>query len=107
MTEVYYAAESPIEAESNIFSGSTYEHATLYVPEAAVEKCSRIDPWKNFKSIETYVPSSVRYVNLDSDQPVMLYNLNGAYMGGDAGQLAPGLYIERHGNNTRKIVVNE
>lgn len=108
LKEVYYASESPIEAERDIFSSITYDWATLYVPEAAVEKCETIDPWKRFKKIEAYAPTGIKDANADGHtiQPVMIYNLNGVFMGSDTDILSPGLYIERRGDSSRKILID-
>lgn len=108
LKDVYYASEAPLEAGRDIFPSLTYDWATLYVPEAAVEKCRAIDPWKRFWKIEAYDPTGIKDANADGDtaQPVMIYNLNGVFMGGDAGILTPGVYIERRGDSSRKILID-
>lgn len=67
LTSVYYNAEDPIEASSDVFGVDAYEKAILYVPAAAVEKCKLIDPWKNFKSIVAYDFTGINDVAADID----------------------------------------
>lgn len=114
LNSVYYAAENPkqfIEEEySEFFSESTYENATLYVPENAVSKCKNIEPWKNFKSIKAYDFAGVDEILVDADtdanMPYEVYNLNGIKIADSTDNIAPGIYIVRQGSKIKKIVVN-
>ncbi|MDE6286818.1 MAG: leucine-rich repeat domain-containing protein [Muribaculaceae bacterium] len=97
LKEVYYEAEDPIDASSSAFSDETYSNATLYVPEAAVEKCRTIDPWRRFATI---TPSAgINDVEIDSiNMPASVYNLQGVRLKRDATQadidaLPAGIYI--------------
>ena len=57
LTSIYYNVEEPIKANSNVFQcadDAIYENATLYVPEATVEKCRAIEPWSMFKNISAH-----------------------------------------------------
>ena len=62
LTSVYYNCEDPMEVNDNSIFDYTDEHATLYVPASAVEKCRLISPWKEFKNILAYDFSGVEYV---------------------------------------------
>ncbi|MDE6286820.1 MAG: leucine-rich repeat domain-containing protein [Muribaculaceae bacterium] len=97
LKEVYYKAEDPKEGDSFAFSEETYWNAILYVPEAAVEKCRTIDPWKQFATIKPR--AGINDVMADSsDAPACVYNLQGVLFKHDATQsdidaLPAGLYI--------------
>lgn len=78
------------------------------MPKTAVEKCRAFDPWKRFRKIEAYDPTGIEDANADGDttRPVIIYNLNGVLMGDYPGGLTPGIYIERRGDRSRKILIN-
>ena len=107
LTSVIYAAKTPVSSRDNVFSGSTYEEATLYVLEEAVERCKEIDPWRNFKNIKAYDPAGIEEVTADIDisLPVEVYNLSGVKVAGSTDALPSGIYILRQGSATKKIVV--
>ncbi|MDE6692076.1 MAG: leucine-rich repeat domain-containing protein [Muribaculaceae bacterium] len=115
LTEIYYAAEDPIAASTDVFGANwndtetsdIYRQTTLYVQETALDKCLATEPWKWFGTIKTYDPAGIKDVNTDSeaDSPVSFYHLNGVYAGGDEGMLTPGIYIKLQGKNTTKVIV--
>ena len=51
LTDVYCYAENVPFTESNPFSGSYIEYATLHVPAASVEQYKATAPWSNFGAI--------------------------------------------------------
>lgn len=106
LTSVYYAATDPIFADSSCFFYS-YQTATLYVPEVAVEKCKAIVPWRTFSKIEAYEFLGIEDISADfnSEQLYEVYNFNGVKVGDNTEALAPGIYIVRQGVTTKKIVV--
>lgn len=54
LSSVYYETDIPIDSSPDVFSESTYEHATLFVPLKSVERCRQIHPWCNFKKIRSH-----------------------------------------------------
>ena len=107
LTSVYYGADKPINADANIFSEETYDKATLYMSEDGVVFSSVIDPWKNFKKVETYDPAGIDDVIADFNEnaPYEIYNINGVKAGDNINALVPGLYIIRQGKTVKKIAV--
>lgn len=112
LTEINYAADVPIEGSSDIFASfnseeDTYQRATLYVKEGALERAQKIDPWKNFSNIQTKKFSGVdsAVAGFDESLPVSVFGLNGVYVGDNVDSLAPGIYIVRQGSSVRKITV--
>lgn len=88
-----------------------YEDCILYVPEGSLESYQTTAPWSGFRHIVEEPVASVGTViaGAVSDVPRQIYDLAGnlrATVSGDAEPgLAPGLYIERCGSTSRKIVV--
>lgn len=72
-----------------------------------MEKCHTIAPWKNFSNIEAFEFSGIDEVsaNFDSEVPYDVYSLNGVRLGNTTVNLAPGIYIIRHGDRINKIAV--
>ncbi|MDE7189899.1 MAG: leucine-rich repeat domain-containing protein, partial [Muribaculaceae bacterium] len=108
LISVYYAADDPIEALSSVFDYTTYTNGTLYVPEAAIEKCKQIYPWLRFSNIQSLDFNRVDDATADLEEtlPVYIYDLNGIMVGNDTKSLPSGVYIVRHGNKAKKISVN-
>ena len=63
LTSVYYDCEEPIESINEQIFLYSLDKATLYVPEAAVEKSKLINPWKDFNNIVAHDFSEVKSVN--------------------------------------------
>ncbi|MDE5811112.1 MAG: leucine-rich repeat domain-containing protein [Muribaculaceae bacterium] len=106
LTKVYYDTTEPVKASSNCFS--SYGIATLYVPDTAIEKCKRINPWKNFAKIEAHdftVVEEIENDAIDCEKPVKVYNLNGMKISDSIEGLKAGVYIVRQGASTSKVVV--
>ena len=57
LTEVFYNASEPATVNRDCFYGCY--HATLFVPEEAIDKYREISPWKNFNKIGRYHPALV------------------------------------------------
>ncbi len=51
---VYYGAEQPIAGNAMIFSDETYEKATLYLSEQGAKAAATIEPWRNFRKVESH-----------------------------------------------------
>ena len=74
---VYSFAETPVACEENIFTSSTYNYATLYIPHGTEVAYSQTSPWNKFKiksistSVENVVPD-----NQTSDK-VCIYTIDG------------------------------
>ena len=62
ISSVYYNCDNPIEIYDYVIF-SCQDNATLYVPEAAVDKCKITSPWKDFKSIEAFDFTGVESVS--------------------------------------------
>lgn len=110
LKSVYYNSEDPIEADSDVFRcilNQTYDNANLYVPEAAIEKCRKIDPWKNFHNIQTYDFSGIKIISSDVDEstPINIYWFNGIKKAESLDNLTPGIYIIKQGTKMKKIVI--
>ena len=105
---MYYAADDPIEVLSSVFDYTTYTNGTLYVPEAAIEKCKQIYPWLRFSNIQSLDFNRVDDATADLEEtlPVYIHDLNGIMVGNDIKSLPSGVYIVRHGNKAKKISVN-
>ncbi|MDE6409511.1 MAG: leucine-rich repeat protein [Muribaculaceae bacterium] len=111
LKSVYYSAKEPISASGGVFwsnNDQIYEHATLYVPEEAIEKCRQIDPWRNFRNIQAYdFATGIVEIedDINSDEPYEVYNLNGMKISSSMENLTPGLYIVTQGAVVKKINV--
>lgn len=101
LISIYYETNDPIDGNSDIFSDYS---PTLYVPQAAIEKCRQIDPWKNFQKIievdenEEPVYKDYLYVvgtlnNWDLDD--LTYSLNKD----DDGSYHGSIYFEKAANH--------
>lgn len=91
-----------------VFDYTTYTNGTLYVPEAAIEKCKQIYPWLRFSNIQSLDFNRIDDATADFEEtlPVYIYDLNGIMVGNDTKSLPSGVYIVRHGNKAKKISVN-
>lgn len=89
-----------------------YDDCVLYVPEGSLEAYSSTAPWSNFKHILEETQASVDVVpvaGFESAAPRRIYDLSGnlraTLSSGEIPELAPGLYIERCGSVSKKVVV--
>jgi hypothetical protein len=51
LTDVYCYAEKVPWTESDVFSGSLIEYATLHVPAASINDYKAVEPWKKFQAV--------------------------------------------------------
>lgn len=111
LTAVYYDTESPVESTKNIFSDATYENATLYVPESALDTFEATTPWMYFQKIQGHDFSGIEGIttdngaDIDYNSPYEVYDLNGRLAGRDIETVAPGMYILRQGKTVKKVVI--
>ena len=108
LRSVYYNSEDPIEINEWTIFGDNIDEATLYVPESAVEKCLKIEPWINFKNIQAYDFSGVETISEEDliiEDPYEVYKTNGIRIGNHVNDLAPGIYIICKNNKRKKIFV--
>ena len=52
LTEIISKIENPLAIDTNTFSDSTYNNATLYVPKGTIEKYKAQEGWKKFVNIK-------------------------------------------------------
>ncbi|MDE6291383.1 MAG: leucine-rich repeat protein, partial [Muribaculaceae bacterium] len=89
----------------SLFYGSVYRTATLRMPEKGLEKAKLIWPWCEFSNMEVSEPDAVEAISDCNDTPVEVYTLSGIRVDSAVGSLAPGCYIVRKGNESRKILI--
>ena len=104
---VTYLAHQPIQGDFYIFPSGTYENGTLYMSEAGVAASKDIIPWKNFKNIQIFDPSSIEEIidDFNENAPYEVFNLNGVKMADTTDNLPAGIYILRQNNTVKKIAV--
>lgn len=91
--------------DMQIFNPESYETATLYVPEASIEKIKKTAPWCYFKDIRTDGCTGIENVDAGSGEPVEIYNLGGVKVCSDVKNLSPGIYIRKQGKERTKIAI--
>ena len=102
LTDVYCYAESVPTTNSNAFSGSPVENATLHVPSSAVDAYKAADVWKDFKEIIALTdddpkPTGIDKIVITENNNGVFYDLNGRRIENPS----KGIYIR----NGKKIVV--
>ena len=102
---VLYDTTEPINCDKNIFSDAVYQNATLSVAKGGLDKAYETEPWMYFVNIEESNTSGVDDIEVDGNEAVEVYNLNGIKVGESTAGLAKGLYIVKQGSETRKIIV--
>ena len=123
LKEVYCKMETPVETEAT-FRDDVYMNAVLYVPEGCKEAYEKVDPWRNFWTIEEFDPTGIssvivnggQFVTVDGGtikvdnadgQTVNVYTVGGqcVYSGTDStiSNLAKGVYVVKSGDNVAKI----
>lgn len=95
------AIEPPVVYNESVFSPFV-ANCTLYVPIGTVEAYKAAPGWKNFENIKEDTSGVDGITNDDDDVPPVYYNLNGVRV---SGNLAPGIYIERRGHKSTKILI--
>ena len=100
ITEVHCNATTPPEMTDDAFTSTTYENATLYVPDDAIEAYAAAEGWRNFKTVLGGVGATTI-----ADAPISdVYTIQGVRLGADITNLAPGIYIVRRGSKVEKII---
>ncbi|MDE6655176.1 MAG: leucine-rich repeat domain-containing protein [Muribaculaceae bacterium] len=109
LSEIYCAGEKPAWTYGNMspFAYQTFEEAVLYVPEGFLDIYRSNSVWGCFSDIREFVPTGISDVegDVNSEQPVMIYDMSGVNVGGDVESLRPGIYIIRQGETAKKIIV--
>ena len=98
LIEVISKIENPCNIAKDIFSNNTFNNATLYVPEGAMNMYKVSEGWKRFAYIEEGMPSGIEQPlsktrqikiedglltiqNIKNGTPVSVYNANGTFVG--------------------------
>lgn len=107
LIDVYYLTDRPIEESTEIFSYSTYNNATLWVPEGAVFNYQNTNPWNSFSTIKEFDNSNVNEVmeDVNPSVPYEVYTMEGVKIENNEYGQAPGIYIIRQGDIIKKIAV--
>lgn len=109
ISEVYYKAENPVEVTEELFDESTYETATLFVKEEAIDKIKNTTPWNKFSDIRAFDFSGINetQAEINLSEKVEIYDLSGRLVSGSTDSLEHGIYIIRRGQNSRKVVIGD
>lgn len=86
--------------DANIFSTTTYENATAYVPNGTRGAYMAKD-WFKFTDHNTTGVGNIAADNTAA--PAEYFTIQGRQVGGEA--LTPGIYIKRQGDTTTKIII--
>lgn len=95
-----YGNPTATGATANIFSESTYENATAYVPNGTRAAYMAKD-WFKFTDHNTTGVGNIATDNTAA--PAELFTIQGRHVSGEA--LTPGIYIRRQGDTTTKIII--
>lgn len=102
------AATPPAIVGSDFFPASVTSSAPLIVPEGSVDAYKRASGWKSFKTIRTAGSDGIADITADSNAPVEIFDISGrkvfAGAAADVTVPAPGVYIVRSKNETRKAI---
>lgn len=125
LTSVKCEAVTPPSAPIHVFSDNTL-NGTLYVPTGSKSLYEKVDPWRNFWTIEEMDFGGVDSVTnaettvsvrdgvividgIDADATIEVYDTMGrlAYRGTDAaiGGLTKGVYVVKIGNKSEKVKI--
>ena len=95
-----YGASTTTGATAQIFSETTYENATAYVPDGTRAAYMAKD-WFKFTDHNTTGVGNIAADNTAA--PAEYFTIQGRQVGGEA--LTPGIYIKRQGDTTTKIII--
>ncbi len=94
-------ATQPAAATSDMCLGSTFNNATLYVPEASISSYASATGWSNFGTIEASPITGVNSIDTDNAEAIY-YRPDGTQV---SGELTKGLYIRVIGNKSEKVMI--
>ena len=82
MTTVVSLIENPFVIEgksssSRLFSGNTFNNATLYVPVGTIDNYKATDGWKDFDYIVEGTPTGIKVIENTQNKNATVYDLNG------------------------------
>lgn len=102
-----YAAAPPVTTV-DCFETNVYDNARLWVDEDALKLFKRDEVWRLFRNIEGVEGASIEAIGVDSETSPVLYDLSGRRLGdAEAADPSRGIYIEKSGKRTRKIIVTK
>ena len=108
LKEVYYNTTEVLDlGDKYIFSFYCLPEATLYVAPGGLESAKSTSPWRDFGKIEEFDFSKADEIPADTDSmsATEILTLDGKRVAGDAGSLAPGIYIIRQGGKIKTRAV--
>lgn len=100
LTQVYSYIAEPFAINSNVFSATTKENATLYVPQGTLDLYKEADGWKEFANIVEMSIGDVEQISSESAVSDV-YNLNGQ----KADALSGINIIRKTDGTTQKVLV--
>lgn len=106
ISEIYYNSPKLCGAYKNLFDSNIYKTATLIVFSGCLQSAYDIEPWLYFVHIKENDSAAINDIRIDdvTECDIEIFNFNGAKISGNINDLAPGLYIIRQGNVTKKII---
>lgn len=100
LTQVYSYIAEPFAINSNVFSATAKENATLYVPQGTLDLYKEADGWKEFANIVEMSIGDVEQISSESGVSAV-YNLNGQ----KADALSGINIIRKTDGTTQKVLV--
>lgn len=100
LTQVYSYIAEPFAINSNVFSATAKENATLYVPQGTLDLYKEADGWKEFANIVEMSIGDVEQISSESAVSDV-YNLNGQ----KADALSGINIIRKTDGTTQKVLV--
>lgn len=82
ITDIYVYPATPPDLPENGFDDSSYEDATLHVPEENIDEYKDSEPWNKFKNIEGITPTNIQKISSRNEivQSFNHYSLDGRKM---------------------------
>lgn len=104
---INYNTIEPIEGNKNIFDDTVYNTATLRIAADGLEMARSISPWKYFSKILANENSIIEdvIVDIDSNEPIEIYNIYGVKVVDGKENLPAGFYIVHQRNRCKKIAL--
>lgn len=100
LTEITVEWEHALEASEDVFSTYTFENATLRIPENTRAYYMKVNPWKNFLSINDGSSTGVESISADMGDYI-IFTTGGLPVSGRI--TSPGIYIIKDNSSVKKI----